>query len=468
MLLNNNKYILITPKLYDLISDKSNEEKEEAPFKFSIFCNDITLICENNDKLNLTFHNNIILDENSITSSSCDHRSFNEIEKIRNSINCYFVFENDFIKDLEDEILSLRNGFLVDESWLNEWKKYSNYDKIKEKYLKNEKESDNETKIINEIIDYREENENTFKLPKIERILNINKKEELDAIVEFYSLVIINSQFIESFLYFNKNAMKGISYRISNNKIKINFKDEHISFESNNNIIQQKNKNKSIAHLKILIKIYYFQKQLYDYIENKKTSEIKNNDIFLINKNIIKKYKNDFNYKTLCDYLNCEVHKLEAGGNKINYQNLSIDIMSKIIKLIYEKYKNIHNNIFAYSNNSNNFEIIEKQIEIISSHKIKHITNFEIVDEDIFNIIKENNIIQTKNLLKAKYLIKEGKIFIYFNFENKNYYEIRYINLDNNFIIEYLIEEMDSSYKDDIINLSYIIYYMLKNIACDI
>ena len=37
MLLNNNKYILITPKLYDLISDKSNEEKEEAPFKFSIF-----------------------------------------------------------------------------------------------------------------------------------------------------------------------------------------------------------------------------------------------------------------------------------------------------------------------------------------------------------------------------------------------------------------------------------------------
>ena len=142
--------------------------------------------------------------------------------------------------------------------------------------------------------------------------------------------------------------------------------------------------------------------------------------------------------------------------------------MSQIKKLIYGKYKSIHNNIFSYSNNSNNFEIIEKQIEIISSHKIKHITNFEIVDEDIFNIIKENNIIQTKNLLKAKYLIKEGKIFIYFNFENKNYYEIRYINLDNNFIIEYLIEEMDSSYKDDIINLSYIIYYMLKNIACDI
>ena len=142
--------------------------------------------------------------------------------------------------------------------------------------------------------------------------------------------------------------------------------------------------------------------------------------------------------------------------------------MSQIKKLIYGKYKSIHNNIFSYSNNSNNFEIIEKQIEIISSHKIKHITNFEIVDEDIFNIIKENNIIQTKNLLKAKYVIKEGKIFIYFNFENKNYYEIRYINLDNNFIIEYLIEEMDSSYKDDIINLSYIIYYMLKNIACDI
>ena len=60
-----------------------------------------------------------------------------------------------FIKDLEDEILSLRNGFLVDESWLNERKKYSNYDKIKEKYLKNNNESDNETKIINEIIDYR-------------------------------------------------------------------------------------------------------------------------------------------------------------------------------------------------------------------------------------------------------------------------------------------------------------------------
>ena len=75
--------------------------------------------------------------------------------------------------------------------------------------------------------------------------------------------------------------MKGISYRISNNKIKINFKDVNISFESNNNIMQQRNKNKSIAHLKILIKIYYFQKQLYDYIENKKTSDMQNNDIFL-------------------------------------------------------------------------------------------------------------------------------------------------------------------------------------------
>ena len=32
MLLNNNKYILITPKLYDLISYKTNEGKEETPF----------------------------------------------------------------------------------------------------------------------------------------------------------------------------------------------------------------------------------------------------------------------------------------------------------------------------------------------------------------------------------------------------------------------------------------------------
>ena len=237
--------------------------------------------------------------------------------------------------------------------------------------------------------------------------------------------------------------------------------DQTIVFKSNNNIISKNNIN-DLMDLKILIKIFCFQKELFDIIKN--GNKIINNKekIFLINNKTIKKYKNYFEYNILYDYLinnNELLKKILSKHKEINHEKIDDKLLDKLIKNIPENYiekiKKLNNiEKLIFDNNDKKLNIIEKSMSffILFSYKIKYISDFEIVNEDIINLFIEKNIIQKSDIIESEYVINSGKIIIYFSFENNNFYEIGNIDSKGEFIIEYLIEEKYPKFKNDIIN----------------
>ena len=131
MLLNGNKYILISQELWNIIYDKTNQNNE-GPIIFKINKNKIVLSLKN-EQLTLS-HRDFIFDFYSCGgNNSCD--SFSEIQKLYDSIYNYCIFETNFSKYLKSNSKHSDKGYLIKKIWIDEWKKYSNYEEIKNKHF---------------------------------------------------------------------------------------------------------------------------------------------------------------------------------------------------------------------------------------------------------------------------------------------------------------------------------------------
>ena len=123
---------------------------------------------------------------------------------------------------------------------------------------------------------------------------------------------------------------------IQNNIIRINFDNDFLYFKSNDNIIS-KYKSNDFKHLNQLLRIYFFQKELKEQISipHKIPKNYEENNIYLIDKNTINKYKDYFNYNELLKDL--------ENNNKtknINYNNYASTLEMSVIKEDYiNKYK---------------------------------------------------------------------------------------------------------------------------------
>ena len=227
----------------------------------------------------------------------------------------FYEFENkSFQKDI--------SGYLLKKEWIDEWKNYSNYEYFKKNYLENNKNilnkySQDYKKLIKEIIDYREKHKNRYKFPSESSIIKANNEKELRNILKNGPLVLVNYSFQSCFSNL-KNKYDCTKYKYSNGEITILFRDktklsllcddlilaeENIIGDDQGKQEEQDGKDLNID-LKQLIRIFCFQHSLPD-IENKDyyKENIKRENIILINKNKIEKYKNHFNYKELCDKL---------------------------------------------------------------------------------------------------------------------------------------------------------------------
>ena len=318
MLLNDNKFILINHKLWEVISDNEKDIKEKA-ISYTILRTKIILYLENNEQLELS-HKNNIFDKN-----SCKYnQSFNEFYQLSNQIFIYYKFEKKFLNELKNNSFSSTNGYLVSESWLNEWKNYTNYENIKNKYF--DKIDEKEKEIINELINYREQYKDKYKIPNITNIVIINKINELESHLKKESLAIIDSNFSNLFPYF-KGEYNLISYTLGKNQIQINL-NESMIVKSYNNIILSNNDINDLIDLKILIKIFFFQKELINEINNNtKNNYVNKQNLYIINNKIFHNYKNHFEYKILSNHLNNNI-------SNIKFKTLNNETISDIIKNI--------------------------------------------------------------------------------------------------------------------------------------
>ena len=275
------------------------------------------------------------------------------------------------------------------------------------------------------------------------------------------SLAIVSINF--SSLFNNAYPNYFMRYKIQNNIISINFDNDILSFISNDNIIS-KLKSNDFKHLNQLLRIYFFQKELKKQINipHNISKNFEENIIYYIDKKTINKYKDYFHYNEL-------LADLEINNNtkNLNYYNYASNLEMGIIKEKYiNNYKMIQSKIYSIKDlNSYSFNIVQYPLKT----NLKYIKDIEIINEDIKLFFIDNQIFGNEKFIKGKYIGNAQKIFIFFEYQNYNYYELGFFDSKDNLQIEYLIEETSNYYKASIINyfksfdFDYIYNYIFPN-----
>ena len=162
--------------------------------------------------------------------------------------------------------------------------------------------------------------------------------------------------------------------------------------------------------------------------------------MFLINKNVIKIYKNAFNYRKLYDIL-----KSNSFTKNLNYNNLDNNYY-KILNELDNDYIALFNNksLTEFKNIEEKFIESEYKMNSPLEKCLKYITNFEIVDNDIKDFFIKNEIAKEEHFISLySYISENGKILLIFEESHNNFYEIGHFNDNEDFIIEYLIDELE-------------------------
>ena len=319
------------------------------------------------------------------------------------------------INKIDYDSLFINEGFLVTEKWINQWKKYTNYKKIKDEYSCNIKYK--KEKIIEELYYYQKNNNEIKELEPIE-LIYFESKDEYKNFIEHNNIVIINNDFYSCF---NKNIKNKIRYSFNNEIITIYFKDLSMDLISKNNIILRK----SYANLIILQLINDFQ-------EEKKSNynfNFKNkfNKIGLVEKNWIQELKNKYLYN---------IYKAEI--KKISNKNFSI---SNISNIYLDKIKELEEKNELDIKSKEKLKIINKEL---NNKQIKYITDFEIVDIDTIKLLKilYNNF--SDYYYEGEYYISYDALYsnviISFQYNDNNYYyQIGKIDKNQTFVVNYII-----------------------------
>ena len=319
---NNNEFIIITKELSDILC---KESKGDNSYFYIIQKDCLKLVLKNH--MISFFHNDNILDQIS-------YMVYNE-EKYKNlskQIKEYYNFENNIIMNLEsDSSNGLKDiGYLVDKTWVDEWKNYTLYDDIKNNFLINNiRENSNiDYEIIKEIL--KNNIKRNIKEQSILKLLNFDTIKDFENYQKDNSIVIINSSFIN---LINKNELKDenkINFSLSKRKITTFINNIPIEFYARDNIIFSFLE----SNIMILIKIYYFQKELN---KNVKMQNLQiNNNIGMIQKKWMENFKKKYEYEILSKFL-------EDNNNIIfSYNSFSLydNTIDKIIKILPKDYYN--------------------------------------------------------------------------------------------------------------------------------
>ena len=444
--------VLITEELFDLINDNIKNQ-----ISYSVQDRILNLFINNNKSLELT-HRYFKLNEFSYDMTD---PTYKDISNILDSMWNFFNFEQKMNNQFNRNIGNKGKGFLVKKTWLDEWKMFSNYDYFKDKYFfqveNNRFFPDVKKSIYKEIIEYREIYKNKRILPNEENIITIDKKDESKNIFQM-DPILLDSTFTNFFPYFKK--YNSYQYTLSDGRIEIQIRGKDpIILEYNNKTISRKNNNEietnSNNDLKQLIKIFFFQKYCLHANNKNNKGNIISNQIFLINKSIIQKYKNDLNYSELSKNLEkiiSNISEIKNSKNDINYNQIVDKILDKTISDLSKKY---NYNISKDNKNSKN-NYISKTFTIKKMNKfskvIEYIDDFELINEDIHNYFVTQKIVSPKDIIKGEIILDNKNTCLIFNYNNNNFYEIGYIYENGDFQVNYLIKENNYKYKNNIIN----------------
>ena len=229
MLLNENKYIIIDKAFWKVICQKG---KENSPcINYEIAKNISLLKVKFRDNEELTFDNrkNNILEESNLKNKL--KNNFDLIKRACQNIKSYYEFE----KKIQNGGKISGKGYLVEKDWIDKWKEQIHYEAIKYYYLRpNESDKEIRDKLIN-IFEI-----NKYKYTELKGIKNqeLSNKQKIEECLKNNSLVLVNSDFIESFERIH--SLSEINYNLYENNIEIYFgSGNSLKFQTKDNIIPQ-------------------------------------------------------------------------------------------------------------------------------------------------------------------------------------------------------------------------------------
>ena len=315
---NKESYIIINEELFNLIRNINKENKDNNSFvEYKMEKdNQISINFGNDENIYLWTNNNTIINEFSFNYSIKreEYKCFTqEYKNIIKDINSYYNIEKQFIENSKKENNSEpKSGYLISNSWLVNWKKITNYEKIKVLMELNGNNNNISTEISNEIMNHLEKNKFKYSdLPPLE-ILCFKTKKELDNFLTNDSLVIIDNDFKGNFKLKSQESLT--IYNLNKNQIVLN---------TNNDMTFNIYKNRILSKEKLNI---FYLKQLFKMIKcNPGIETNNNNNIYLISRKILNDFKYIFDYDRISSIL---INK------NISYNNNLGQYFSEIMKII--------------------------------------------------------------------------------------------------------------------------------------
>ena len=482
---NGSSFIIINKELHKLICDQNEPEKDYHKIEYKIIPGSPGEIVLSQGKDNIRFkkiNNDNIIGPSSILGqkiTDLDNSSKNinnnpmkvpaqNIEKwiiIYRNILDYYNNETFIIKSLNNKEPTQFRGFLVNNEWVDKWKKYSFYDSIKEKIIINNISDENN--IQNFITLKQTESQlNYDEIYNIQNFIITDENQILEIPKTNKSYALLDKKFLDNFI--NTLNINQISFDIYNHIIKAKpFGKPEIIFPTNNNIINANNSSNNLninqSHyvsnsefLMHLLKFPFFKNDL----TQKKFSQINLAKSFLLKKAIIDKLKLNFSLKEVFNFL--DNNKFLKG---INYENFDLNY-SKISNILNNYQATYINNIKKYDTPGtiqlNKNEISLNIKNIFNKINTNYVDDFEIIDiafGNFLNRIFENDV----KLYESYYANLENKIFLSININQINIYEIVSCKTDGNYDVEYLIEILKNELFTDIYTLnSYLIQILTK------
>ena len=239
---HNYKFIIINNALHKKICQSNTQNAHQI--NYIISPTEIILYTENSQKLHFKNNKDNKIDKSSLLNMN---EKINNVKKEASKIYIdlinYFKLEKEISEKINNKNIQEEKyeGFLVDKTWLDKWKKYSFYDKIKNELLLNKKNDKNI--IIEKII---EEQKNTGlnynEINNIENFIikDINQLESEE--ISDKSFALINKDFL--YTLNDKINIRFLPFEFyltyQNIEIRPNGKD-NINFQANNNIISKYN-----------------------------------------------------------------------------------------------------------------------------------------------------------------------------------------------------------------------------------
>ena len=174
----------------------------------------------------------------------------------------------------------------------------------------------------------------------------------------------------------------------------------------------------------------------------------------MIKKTSITKYKNYFSYNTLYSFLKYKTNILDSikENQIINYKKLNDSIISNIYKIIPKDFINKIENLDKKNLLDELSEEKEWKYKYIKYNKsdgqrlkIKFFDDFEIINDDLFNLFTNEQKIIFKNLFFGNIIFGEKKIFVSIMNTTCPIFEICHLGENGYFNVEYLFNQKDIS-----------------------